>query len=225
MASNKVITEAEYIDILKNAWDTPLAIEECFPEKIARWIKYHAILTGVPNSYISHPVLVTTAYCSQHAFVEVRARPKPASPNSVLQAMLAETPTPTPTFIRSEEKLIVNDEEQTVPDKRRKDETDGQMNIWTEGLGAGSSKSVNNIISSLQEGIGAESSKSVDDIISSLQMTQCISNNDLKRKPASVLMHREPIVLYALVIGRSGNFLLIMSVCSNFINISFHLEF
>ena len=154
------ITEAEYVNILKEAWETPLVIDECFPPKIARWVNYQAVLAGVPGTYISHPVLVTAAYCSQHAFVEVRIPPRPSSDSETTDELIPE-----------------EKEEQAVPEKKK---------------------------SRIEEGEGSElsSSKSIEDILSSLENSQ---NNSQKHKSSPVLMHREPMILYAMVIGRSGN--------------------
>ena len=158
------ITEAEYVNILKEAWETPLIIDECFPPKIARWIDYQAVLAGVPGTYISHPVLVTAAYCSQHAFVEVRIPPRPSSDSE------------TPDELIAEEK-----EEQAVPEKKK-------LRIEED------------------EGSESSSSKSIEDLLSSLENSQN-NNHNKKHKSSPVIMHREPMILYALVIGRSGNFI------------------
>ena len=42
-----------------------------FPSSIYEWIKHQATILGVPESYISIPLLVSVAYCSQHTTVNV----------------------------------------------------------------------------------------------------------------------------------------------------------
>ena len=55
--------------MLKEAWKIADDPSECFPEDIATWIKYHSTMLGVPKSYLSVPLLVSTAYCAQHTTV------------------------------------------------------------------------------------------------------------------------------------------------------------
>ena len=73
MSFSKLVGEVECQNVLKECWKVDINIEECFPDKIARWIKYESILTGVPATYIAWPVLVCSAYCSQHAMVQIDA--------------------------------------------------------------------------------------------------------------------------------------------------------
>ena len=60
--------------VLQECWKQKLDMENCFPNEIAQWIEYNSVLAGgVPETYISWPLLVCAAYCSRHARVEIYA--------------------------------------------------------------------------------------------------------------------------------------------------------
>ena len=42
-----------------------------------KWISHHAIILGVPETYISVPLLVAVAYCSQHTSVKMDFHTEP----------------------------------------------------------------------------------------------------------------------------------------------------
>ena len=58
-----------YKDCVRKAWGVAAETENWFPEEVVKWIKYHATILGVPDTYLSIPSLVTIAYSSQHSTV------------------------------------------------------------------------------------------------------------------------------------------------------------
>ena len=76
--TTKIVAESELGSVLRDCWEIELDVLKCFPPEVAHWIEYHAVLSGVPNTYIAWPLIVTTSYCTQHAIVEIKA-PRKAS--------------------------------------------------------------------------------------------------------------------------------------------------
>ena len=76
---SKFVGEAECRKVLEKCWKQTFDAKECFPGEIYKWIRYESMLAGVPESYISWPILVCTAYCSRHATVEIEAPMKSES--------------------------------------------------------------------------------------------------------------------------------------------------
>ena len=70
---NKFVGEAECRKVLDKCWKQSFDAKSCFPADIYKWIRYQSMLAGVPESYITWPLLVCTAYCSRHATVEIEA--------------------------------------------------------------------------------------------------------------------------------------------------------
>ena len=71
MSKYQPIDETEYKECIKSAWKVELSTTDWFPSKITDWVNHHATILGVPDSYISVPLLVSVAYCSQHTTVNV----------------------------------------------------------------------------------------------------------------------------------------------------------
>ena len=69
MSKYQSIDEIEYKEAISKAWKVKLETKERFPKQIADWINHHTTIVGVPESYLSIPLLVSAAYCSQHATI------------------------------------------------------------------------------------------------------------------------------------------------------------
>ena len=67
--SIKSIEDFEYKESLKSAWGVKIESAKWFPKEVSDWIIYHSTILGVPETYISIPLLVSIAYCSQHSIV------------------------------------------------------------------------------------------------------------------------------------------------------------
>lgn len=58
-----------YENSIKKLWKIDFDVKKFFPAEISNWIKYQSTILGVSDLYICWPLLVTTAYFSQHTFV------------------------------------------------------------------------------------------------------------------------------------------------------------
>ena len=72
-----MIDEFQYKDALKESWKVPTVCKDWFLGEISKWISHHAIILGVPETYISVPLLVAVAYCSQHTSVKMDFHTEP----------------------------------------------------------------------------------------------------------------------------------------------------
>ena len=77
MAKQQYIDECDYKEALQDSWKVPTTCEKWFPQPVAKWISHHALLLGVPETYISLPFLVATAYCLQHTTVKMDFHTEP----------------------------------------------------------------------------------------------------------------------------------------------------
>ena len=69
MSKYQPIDDADYKEAIRNAWKVKSITRDWFPQEIATWINHYATILGVPETYISIPLLVSFAYCSQHTTV------------------------------------------------------------------------------------------------------------------------------------------------------------
>ena len=67
--SIRSIGDYEYKEALKSAWGVQIDSTKWFPKEVSDWIIYHSTILGVPETYISIPLLVSIAYCSQRSVV------------------------------------------------------------------------------------------------------------------------------------------------------------
>ena len=58
----QIVDKVSKIKMDNNKW---------FPPPVAEWIHYNATLLGVPDTYISYPLVSAVCYCAQHAIVEL----------------------------------------------------------------------------------------------------------------------------------------------------------
>ena len=61
-------------ELLKDVWELSANydISDWFPQDIAKWLKYQCTLLGVPDTFLSVPLIVSIAYLSQHATAEYK---------------------------------------------------------------------------------------------------------------------------------------------------------
>ena len=58
-----------YKSCIRELWAVNYDVGIFFPEPIADWVRYKATILGVPHSYVAWPLMISTAYTSQHSFV------------------------------------------------------------------------------------------------------------------------------------------------------------
>ena len=63
--------EATFKNIKENLWKIPQTTENWFPKQISEWIYEHSRRIGVPETYISVPLLITASHLSMHMKVQV----------------------------------------------------------------------------------------------------------------------------------------------------------
>ena len=61
----------EYKQIVEKVSKIKVDNDEWFPPPVAEWIHYNATLLGVPDTYISYPLVSAVCYCAQHAIIEL----------------------------------------------------------------------------------------------------------------------------------------------------------
>jgi len=69
MSKYQPIEDLIYKEAIKNVWNFKTDTKEWFPKQIADWVIHHSTVLRVPETYISIPLLVCIAYCSQHCTV------------------------------------------------------------------------------------------------------------------------------------------------------------
>ena len=57
--------------LIEECWNINSESGKWFPTPIIKWIKRHATILGVPDEYLSIPLLVSTAHLSHHTCVEI----------------------------------------------------------------------------------------------------------------------------------------------------------
>jgi len=67
--------------------EIPSKCDGWFPPEVCSWTSYNATLLGVPETYISIPFLVATAYCAQHTVVTIDFHTKPTKSASLQLVM------------------------------------------------------------------------------------------------------------------------------------------
>jgi len=67
--------------------EIPSKCDGWFPPEVCSWTSYHATLLGVPETYISIPFLVATAYCAQHTVVTIDFHTEPTKSASLQLVM------------------------------------------------------------------------------------------------------------------------------------------
>ena len=72
MAKSYTPTEQTVLkNIKEDLWKLPSSCENWFPTEIYRWVQQHSKRLGVPEVFISVPLLVSTCHLSMHAVVQV----------------------------------------------------------------------------------------------------------------------------------------------------------
>ena len=61
----------EYKSIVEQLMKIDVVTEDWFPPSVTQWIQYNSTLLGVPETYISYPLVSAVTYCSQHATVSL----------------------------------------------------------------------------------------------------------------------------------------------------------
>ena len=69
MSKYPPIDDTDYKWVITNAWKVKYDTKTWFPNQVTEWVNHHSTILGVPETYLSVPLLVSGAYCSQHATV------------------------------------------------------------------------------------------------------------------------------------------------------------
>ena len=62
---------AEYKKVVERVSGISVDTSKWFPSAVSEWITYHATLLGVPDTYISYPLISAISYCAQHAIIRL----------------------------------------------------------------------------------------------------------------------------------------------------------